>query len=243
MLEAELLVPAAIGDYTDFYASVHHATNVGTMFRPDNPLFPNYKWIPIGYHGRSSSIVPSGTPIRRPRGQTKPQGAVDPAYGPSRSLDYEMEVGCFVGDGNPMGQPVPLARAAGPSFGLCLVNDWSARDVQSWEYQPLGPFLAKNFATSVSPWVVTLEALEPFRVPASARPEGDPAPLPYLTDEGNRARGGVDMTVEVYPRNGADAGPRHPTRALEPRTGGGSLLDLRPDADASHERWLPPAPG
>jgi fumarylacetoacetase len=198
MLDAEMLVPAVIGDYTDFYASVHHATNVGTMLRPENPLLPNYKWIPIGYHGRSSSIVPSGTLVRRPRGQIKAQGAPDPLYGPSRSLDYEMEVGCFVGPGNPIGQPVPLSRVEEHMFGLCLVNDWSARDVQSWEYQPLGPFLAKNFATTVSPWVVTLEALEPFRVPASARPEGDPAPLPYLTDGGDRARGGVDMIVEVY---------------------------------------------
>ena len=198
MLDAEMLLPAVIGDYTDFYASVHHATNVGTMLRPENPLLPNYKWIPIGYHGRVSSIVPSGTRVRRPGGQIKPQGAVDPAYGPSRSLDYEMEVGCFVGTGNPLGQPVPLARAEEHIFGLCLVNDWSARDVQSWEYQPLGPFLSKSFATSVSPWVVTLEALEPFRVAASPRPEGDPTPLPYLTDEGDRAHGGVDMIVEVY---------------------------------------------
>jgi fumarylacetoacetase len=198
MAQAELLVPAAIGDYTDFYASVHHATNVGTMLRPDNPLLPNYKWVPIGYHGRASSIVPSGARVLRPRGQIKPQGAVEPVYAPTRSLDYEMEVGCYVGTGNPLGEPVPLARAEEHLFGLCLVNDWSARDVQSWEYQPLGPFLSKSFATSVSPWVVTFEALEPFRVPAAVRPEGDPEPLPYLTDEGNRARGGVEIVVEVY---------------------------------------------
>ena len=198
MAEAELLVPAAIGDYTDFYASVHHASNVGSMFRPENPLLPNYKWVPIGYHGRASSIVASGTQVRRPRGQIKPQGGAEPVYAATRSLDYEMEVGCFVGPGNPLGEPVPIGRAEEHIFGLCLVNDWSARDVQSWEYQPLGPFLAKNFATSVSPWLVTLEALEPFRVPAGARPDGDPAPLPYLTDENDRRTGGVDIVVDVY---------------------------------------------
>lgn len=198
MAEAELLVPAAIGDYTDFYASVHHAFNVGSMLRPENPLLPNYKWVPIGYHGRASSIVASGTQVRRPRGQVKPQGAADPVYAASRMLDYEMEVGCFVGAGNPLGQPVPVGQAESHIFGLCLVNDWSARDVQSWEYQPLGPFLSKSFATSVSPWVATLEALEPFRIPAAARPDGDPAPLPYLTDETDRSAGGVDIVLEVY---------------------------------------------
>jgi fumarylacetoacetase len=198
MSEADLLLPAAIGDYTDFYASVHHATNVGSMFRPDNPLLPNYKWVPIGYHGRASSIVPSGTPVRRPRGQIKDAAAEAPAFGPSRSLDYEMEVGCFVGTGNTLGEPVPVDRAEQHLFGLCLVNDWSARDVQSWEYQPLGPFLAKNFATTISPWVVTLEALEPFRVPAAPRPPGDPAPLPYLGAPADQARGAFDVTVEVW---------------------------------------------
>ncbi|MGH7527729.1 MAG: fumarylacetoacetase [Gemmatimonadales bacterium] len=198
MSEAELVLPAEIGDYTDFYASVHHATNVGSMFRPDNPLLPNYKWVPIGYHGRASSLVASGTPVRRPRGQLKDPQAEAPAFGPSRLLDYEMEVGCFVGPGNPLGEPVPIERAEEHLFGLCLVNDWSARDVQSWEYQPLGPFLAKNFATTVSPWVVTFEALEPFRVPALERPAGDPSPLPYLSSDANRTRGGVDLTVEVY---------------------------------------------
>jgi fumarylacetoacetase len=195
--EAELLLPARVGDYTDFYASVHHATNVGSMFRPDNPLLPNYKWVPIGYHGRASSLVPSGTPVRRPQGQTKP-GDAPPVFGPSRSLDYEMEVGCFVGPGNPLGAPVPLDQAEEHLFGLCLVNDWSARDIQSWEYQPLGPFLAKSFATTLSPWVVTFDALAPFRVPAFSRPSGDPAPLPYLDEEANRAAGGVDVTVEVW---------------------------------------------
>ncbi len=195
--EAELLLPARVGDYTDFYASVHHATNVGSMFRPDNPLLPNYKWVPIGYHGRASSLVPSGTPVRRPQGQTK-AGDAPPVFGPSRSLDYEMEVGCFVGPGNPLGTPVPLEQAEERLFGLCLVNDWSARDIQSWEYQPLGPFLAKSFATTLSPWVVTLDALTPFRVPAFARPPGDPAPLAYLDSETNKSAGGVDVTVEVW---------------------------------------------
>ena len=197
MDEAELLVPAEVGDYTDFYASVHHATNVGSMFRPDNPLLPNYKWVPIGYHGRSSSIVASGTPVRRPTGQLKGPNDERPSVGPSRSLDYEMEVGLFVGPGNPMGTPVALDDAELHVFGFCLVNDWSARDVQSWEYQPLGPFLAKNFATTVSPWVVTTEALAPFRAPAFARPADDPAPLPYLASDANAAYGGIDITLEV----------------------------------------------
>ncbi len=203
MAGAELLLPARIGNYTDFYASVYHATNVGSMFRPDNPLLPNYKWVPIGYHGRVSSIVPSGTPVRRPRGQIKDPNAEAPVFAPSRALDYEMEVGCFVGPGNTLGQAVPVGEAEKHLFGLCLVNDWSARDIQTWEYQPLGPFLAKNFATSVSPWVVTLEALEPFRVPAFARPAGDPAPLSYLDSPANRQHGGVDVRVEVSLRTAA----------------------------------------
>jgi fumarylacetoacetase len=195
--EAIMLLPSEIGDYTDFYASIFHATNVGSMMRPDNPLLPNYKYVPIGYHGRSSSIVVSGTAVRRPRGQAKPDSAMEPAFGPSRRLDYELEVGFFVGAGNALGTPIPIADADAHIFGLCLVNDWSARDVQAWEYQPLGPFLAKNFATSISPWVVTLEALEPFRVPALIRPEGDPDPLPYLDDARQRERGGIDLRLEV----------------------------------------------
>jgi fumarylacetoacetase len=167
------------------------------MFRPDNPLLPNYKWVPIGYHGRASSIVPSGTPVHRPHGQLKDPNAEAPVFAPSRALDYEMEVGCFVGLGNDLGTPVPLDQAEDHLFGLCLVNDWSARDIQTWEYQPLGPFLSKNFATTISPWVVTLEALEPFRVPAFQRSRGDPAPLPYLESPANRRRGGVDVTLEV----------------------------------------------
>src|SRR5687768_4956356 len=185
---AELHLPVAIGDYTDFYASIHHATNVGRMFRPDNPLLPNYKYVPIGYHGRASSIVVSGTPVHRPLGQTRVGETSEPEFGPSRMLDYEAEMGFFVGRGNDLGKTIPIRDANDHIFGYCLVNDWSARDIQSWEYQPLGPFLAKNFATTVSPWVVTSEALVPHRVPALARPDGDPPPLEYLSsDETERA--------------------------------------------------------
>jgi fumarylacetoacetase len=198
MDRAQLLRPARVGDYSDFYASVHHATNVGSMFRPDNPLLPNYKYVPIGYHGRASSIVPSGTEVRRPNGQIKDAQAAGPVFGPARLLDYETEVGAFIGPGNTLGQPIPLAEAEEHIFGLCLVNDWSARDIQTWEYQPLGPFLAKNFATTVSPWVVTLEALAPFRAPAYIRPAGDPAPLAYLDSEADRVRGGFDLELEVW---------------------------------------------
>jgi fumarylacetoacetase len=195
--ETVMLLPADVGDYSDFYASVFHATNVGSMFRPENPLLPNYKWVPIGYHGRASSVVPSGTAIRRPAGQARPPGADQPRFGPSRQLDYELELGAWIAGENPLGETVPLATAEGRIFGVTLLNDWSARDLQSWEYQPLGPFLAKSFATSVSPWVVTLEALAPFRVPAYERPAGDPAPLPYLDDPGDRSAGGIAITLEV----------------------------------------------
>jgi fumarylacetoacetase len=198
MAEAALGLPAAVGDYTDFYASVFHATNVGRLFRPDAPLLPNYKHVPIGYHGRASSLVVSGTPVRRPNGQTKEDTAPAPLFGPSRALDYELELGFFTGPGNALGEPIPLASAEDHLFGVCLLNDWSARDIQKWEYQPLGPFLAKNFATSLSPWVVTLEALAPFRVPAFARPEGDPTPLPYLAGAENQERGGMGVTLEVF---------------------------------------------
>jgi fumarylacetoacetase len=195
---AELLIPARVGDYTDFYASIYHATNVGSMFRPDQPLLPNYKWVPIGYHGRASSLVRSGTPVRRPAGQTRDDAAAaPPQFGPTRRLDYELEVGIFVGTGNALGTPIPIGESERHVAGLCLVNDWSARDIQAWEYQPLGPFLAKNFATTVSPWLVTLDALAPFRVPAFARAEGDPAPLPYLFDESDQHSGGVDINLEV----------------------------------------------
>jgi fumarylacetoacetase len=191
---AEMVMPMAVGDYTDFYASVHHATNVGSMFRPDNPLLPNYKWLPIGYHGRASSIVVSGMPVRRPNGQTQ-DGEAPPVFGPSKRLDYEMELGMVIGRGNILGDPIPVGDALDHVFGFCLVNDWSARDIQTWEYQPLGPFLAKNFATSISPWIVTLDALEPFRTSAFERPEGDPQPLPYLRDDV-----GFDINVEVWLR-------------------------------------------
>jgi fumarylacetoacetase len=195
--DAEMRLPAAVADYTDFYASIFHATNVGRMLRPENPLLPNYKWVPIGYHGRASSLLVSGTPVHRPRGQTAPRGDDPPAFGPSRSLDYELEVGAFLGPGNALGSSIPLTEAEAHVFGLCLVNDWSARDVQRWEYQPLGPFLSKSFATSLSPWVVTLEALAPFRVPAFTRPEGDPEPLAHLRAEDDAAQGGIDLRLEV----------------------------------------------
>ena len=197
MRDVEMRLPAAIGDYTDFYASIHHATRVGKLFRPDNPLLPNYKYVPIGYHGRASSIVVSGTSIRRPHGQTRPASATEPAFGPACSLDYELEVGLFIGAGNTLGQPIPIADAGEHIFGLCLLNDWSARDIQSWEYQPLGPFLAKSFATTISPWVVTMEALAPYRIPAPPRSTGDPAPLPYLVSP-SASRDSIDLTLEVY---------------------------------------------
>ena len=188
-----MMLPVEIGDYTDFYASAHHAVNVGKLFRPDNPLLPNYKWVPIAYHGRSSSIVVSGARVRRPFGQRKRQDQQEPEFGPSRSLDYELEVGFFVGCGNRLGEPIGIQRAAEQLFGMCLVNDWSARDIQAWEYQPLGPFLAKNFGTTVSAWVVTMEALEPFRNAVEKRHEGDPVPLPYLDSEVDRAEGAFDV--------------------------------------------------
>jgi len=197
MADAAMHMPATVGDYTDFYASIYHAANVGGMFRPDNPLLPNYKHIPIAYHGRASSLCVSGTPVVRPHGQTKDDRAASPDFGPCRLLDYELEVGFFVGPGNRLGSPIPIAEAERHIFGLCIVNDWSARDIQKWEYQPLGPFLAKSFTTTVSPWIVTLEALEPFRTRAFERPEGDPKPLAYLDDRENQERGGIDLTLEV----------------------------------------------
>lgn len=197
MSEAELLLPASIGDYTDFYASIFHATNVGKLFRPDNPLLPNYKYVPVGYHGRASSIVVSGTNIKRPRGQRKSAREASPTFGYSQLLDYEVEVGFFVSSGNDLGQSIPIETAEEHIFGLCLVNDWSARDIQAWEYQPLGPFLGKSFATSISPWIVTLEALAPFRCAALARPQTDPAPLPYLYSPQNEHLGGIDLELEL----------------------------------------------
>ena len=195
--EVEYSVPARIGDYTDFYASIHHATSVGRLFRPDNPLLPNYKWVPIGYHGRSSSIRVSGQSFARPVGQIMPKGESQPVVAPARSLDYELEVGIFIGTGNALGERVVLEAAEDHVFGVCLLNDWSARDIQAWEYQPLGPFLAKSFATTVSPWVVTLEALVPYRAPWT-RPAADPQPLPYLEGTGIRAAGAIDLRLEVW---------------------------------------------
>ncbi len=203
MRDADMLLPARVGDYTDFYASIHHATNVGRMFRPDSPLLPNYKYVPIGYHGRASSLIASGSEVRRPLGQRKAADEAAPVFGASRSLDYECEIGAFVGTGNMLGERLTMRDAADQIFGCCLVNDWSARDIQSWEYQPLGPFLSKSFATTLSPWVVTMEALAPFRSPAAPRPDGDPAPLAYLADGDDSARGGIDAVVEVWLRTRA----------------------------------------
>jgi fumarylacetoacetase len=195
--ECQLHLPAKVGDYTDFYVGIQHATNVGKLFRPDNPLLPNYKYVPIGYHGRASTLRPSGADVRRPKGQTLPAGHTEPTFGPCARLDYELELGIWIGQGNDMGQAIPIAEADQHLAGLCLLNDWSARDIQAWEYQPLGPFLSKSFITTVSPWVVTAEALEPFRCAQPARPEGDPQPLPYLLDPRDQAEGAFDIELEV----------------------------------------------
>jgi fumarylacetoacetase len=197
MARVSMLVPSEIGDYTDFYASIFHAQRVGALFRPDNPLLPNYKWVPIAYHGRASSVVASGSPVRRPIGQTRKGNEGPPSVAPSASLDYEVELAIWLCGENTLGEPVPIARADQQIFGMGLLNDWSARDIQAWEYQPLGPFLSKNFLTTVSPWVVTLDALEPFRAPAFVREAGDPAPLPYLDDPNDRARGAFAITLEA----------------------------------------------
>ena len=194
--DVEYALPCQIGDYSDFYTGIHHARAVGKLFRPDNPLLPNYRWVPIAYHGRASSIGVSGQRIRRPNGQTKGEGRT-PEFGPCRRLDYELELGLLVGPGNALGEPVPIAEAEQHLFGLTLLNDWSARDIQAWEYQPLGPFLAKSFATTLSPWVVTMEALAPFRRPF-ARPSDDPSPLPYLDSDANRASGMLDVSLETW---------------------------------------------
>ena len=195
--EARMHVPCLIGDYTDFYVGIHHATNVGKQFRPDNPLLPNYKYVPIGYHGRASSVRASGEPVIRPSGQRKAPDADAPEYGPSRRLDYELELGIWVGQGNELGSPIPLREAGEHIAGYCLLNDWSARDLQAWEYQPLGPFLAKNFLTSVSPWIVSPQALAPFRKAMPPRPSGDPEPLPYLDDATDRQSGGLGIQLEA----------------------------------------------
>jgi fumarylacetoacetase len=194
--QAHYDVPARIGDYTDFYTSVYHATNIGKQFRPDNPLLPNYKWVPIGYHGRASSIGVSGQSFHRPVGQTMAPGATQPTLGPCKRMDIELELGIFIGSGNALGDALTMAQAEDHVFGICLLNDWSARDIQAWEYQPLGPFLAKNFASTISPWVVTLEALAPYRVPFTRPPE-DPQPMAYLDSEANRQHGALDIQLEV----------------------------------------------
>lgn len=193
--EATMHLPCIVGDYTDFYVGIHHATNVGKQFRPDQPLLPNYKYVPIGYHGRASSVRASGEPVVRPKGQRKPPEAEEPVFGPTRRLDYELELGLWIGRGNRLGDPIPIDQAEDAIAGYCLLNDWSARDLQAWEYQPLGPFLAKNFLTSVSPWVVTAEALRPFRKVQPPRPDGDPQPMPYL--QGGSAEPALDLVIEA----------------------------------------------
>ncbi len=195
--DCQMHLPAKINDYTDFYVGIEHAQNVGKLFRPDNPLLPNYKYVPIGYHGRASTIRVSGADVRRPKGQTLPAGQSEPTFGPCARLDYELELGIWIGQGNEMGEPIAIGDAAEHIAGFCLLNDWSARDIQAWEYQPLGPFLSKSFITSISPWVVTAEALEPFRQAQAPRPEGDPQPLPYLLDKRDQAAGGFDIELEV----------------------------------------------
>jgi fumarylacetoacetase len=200
MKKAELFLPVAIGDYSDFYTGIYHAQNAGKMFRPDNPLLPNYHWVPIGYHGRASSVVVSGTPVIRPSGQTKAPDTPAPSFGPSKRLDFELELGFVIGPGNALGKPVPIAKAQDQIFGVVLFNDWSARDIQAWEYQPLGPFLGKSFASTLSPWIVTMEALEPFRCAAFARSGDQPAPLPYLSDNADQKSGNLDIQLEAHLR-------------------------------------------
>lgn len=195
--DCEMLLPAHVGDYTDFYAGIHHAMNVGRLFRPDNPLLPNYKWVPIGYHGRSSSLHPSGTPVRRPHGQRKFTDEPSPTFGPARNLDFELELGVWIGPGNRLGESIAIDAAERSIAGYCLLNDWSARDIQSWEYQPLGPFLAKSFHTTVSPWIITPEALAPFRQPQLERSADDPLPLQYLLSESDQRCGALNVALEV----------------------------------------------
>lgn len=235
-------VPCAIGDYTDFYVGIHHATNGGKLFRPDNPLMPNYKYVPVAYHSRASSVRPSGAAIRRPNGQTKAPAADAPAFGPSQRLDFELELAVWIGPGNPLGEPIPIAAASGHIAGFCLLNDWSARDIQSWESAPLGPFLGKNFSTSVSCWIITPEAMAPFRIAQPPRPDGDPAPLPYLLDAADQAAGALGLDLEVTlmtplrrqrglpPARLAASHARHmywtPAQMIAHHTSGG--CDLRP---------------
>jgi fumarylacetoacetase len=220
--ECRMYLPATIGDYTDFYAGLNHATNAGRLFRPDNPLLPNYKYVPIGYHGRASSIRPSGEPVQRPLGQRKLRSEAVPSFGPARNLDYELELGIWIGQANALGSPISIAKAAEHIVGFCLLNDWSARDIQAWEYQPLGPFLAKNFSTTISPWLVTVEALAPFRTAQQIRPEGDPRPLPYLWDPNDQLQGGLNVALEVFIET-----PMMKSRGLPPhRLSSGNGTDL-----------------
>jgi fumarylacetoacetase len=195
--DCQMHLPVRVGGFTDFYAGIHHATNSGRMLRPDNPLMPNYKHMPVAYHARASSVRPSGTPVRRPNGQRKPQAAAEPDFGPSRYLDYELELGVWTGPGNALGTPIPISQARDHIAGFCLLNDWSARDIQAWEYQPLGPFLGKNFCTTVSPWIVAAEALAPFRIAQAPRSDGDPRPLDYLMDKDDQESGAFDIALEA----------------------------------------------
>ena len=205
MAGAELLRPVRVGAFTDFFASVHHATNAGRLFRPDAPLLPNYKYVPVAYNGRANTVRVSGLPVRRPRGQLKVPDQAAPVYAPARRLDYEVELGAYIGRASTAGRPVPVGEAGGHVFGYSLLNDWSARDIQAWEYQPLGPFLGKSFATTVSPWVVTADALRPFHTAAFARPPGDPAPLPHLHDAADQAGGALRIQIEARLRSAAMA--------------------------------------
>jgi fumarylacetoacetase len=217
---AKMSLPAHIGNFTDFYTSIHHATNAGQMMRPDAPLLPNFKHMPVAYHGRASSVSVSGTPVRRPKGQSRAKNASLPSYGPTGRMDFELEVGFYVGPGNAVGETVALADAPNHIFGLSLVNDWSARDIQSWEYQPLGPFLAKSFLTSVSPWIVTLEALAPFRVAAADRGSDAPGLLAHLDDAQDRAHGGIDLQLDVLLQT-----PKMRGAGMSPERIGGSNFD------------------
>lgn len=212
--ECALYLPVHIGDYTDFYSGIHHAVNVGKLFRPDNPLLPNYKYVPIGYHGRASSVRLSGEDVVRPNGQTKAPDADAPTFGPCKRLDYELEMAVWVGQGNDLGKPIPIGEASAHIAGISILNDWSARDVQAWEYQPLGPFLAKNFHSTVSPWIVTMDALAPYRTAQSPRPEGDPAPLSYLLDAADQREGALSVTMEVYIRTAKMRGEGTPPHRL-----------------------------
>ncbi len=238
--QVQMQLPCAIGDYTDFFTGIHHATAVGKLFRPDNPLLANYKWVPIAYHGRASSIGVSPQSFVRPLGQSLPLGAETPRFGPSQRLDYELELGVFVGAGNAQGQPLDMAQAEDDWFGIVLLNDWSARDIQAWEYQPLGPFLAKNFATTISPWIVTREALEPFRAPFT-RPAGDPQPLAYLDSAANRERGQIDIALQVLLQTEAMRKQGLRPAELSRSNFRDCLLERGADAGAPQQRRLQPA--